>query len=61
MRRIIGMLDEESPEGQGVIINRCRPHSKTDVLKALDALEDKGIIKSEEGARKSLKYTLQVG
>lgn len=61
MRRIIGMLDEESPEGQGVIINRCRPHSKADVLKALDALEDKGIIKSEEGARKSLKYTLQVG
>jgi len=48
MRRIIGMLDEESPEGQGVIINRCRPHSKADVLKALDALEDKGIIKSEE-------------
>lgn len=61
MRRIIAMLDEEKPEGQGVIASRCRPHSKEDVAKALDHLEKAGKIKSIEGARKSKKYTLQLG
>ena len=40
--------NSENGETKGVLINRCRPHKKEDVKSVIDALVDRGLIKSIE-------------
>lgn len=57
------LSDSESGETQGVLVNRCRPHKKPDVLAVLKQLVDKKLIKAGEtknpkNGRKSILYQI---
>lgn len=51
--RIQSILNEsDDGETQGVIVNRCRPHKKNDVIAVLEALTKNGFIIKSEGVNK---------
>lgn len=45
--RILGYISTDHMESTGVIANKCRPHGKDEVIKALEKMQAAGIIISE--------------
>lgn len=65
MQRILGMIDHEHAERTGVIVNRCRPRKKDEVIQALVKLEEGGRIRrimvtSETNGQQAEKW-LKIG
>ena len=53
------LTQSDGAQTEGVIVNRCRPHKKPDVVKVLEALEKSGkLAKTEQDGRKAARYEI---
>jgi hypothetical protein len=60
--KIQGLLSQcDEPQTEGVIVNRCRPHKKEDIVKILSALVKSGKLERSESTtkRKTVSYKIK--